>query len=70
MEITNKSTIGEIVADDFRAAAIFSKYNIGFCCKGHRTIAEVCKKRDVTESFLIEELQDAKNSPANQSFDL
>lgn len=69
MEITNKSTIGEIVADDFRAAAIFSKYNIDFCCKGHRTIAEVCKKRDVTESFLIEELQDAKNSPANQSFD-
>jgi regulator of cell morphogenesis and NO signaling len=66
---TNKTTIGEIAADDYRAAAIFSKYNIDFCCKGHRTLKEVCKKRGIEESLLIDELDRAKNNSANQSFD-
>ena len=37
MDFKNK-TIGEIVADDFRTAAIFKKYGIDFCCRGGRTI--------------------------------
>ncbi|PXY40652.1 iron-sulfur cluster repair di-iron protein [Flavobacterium cheongpyeongense] len=69
MKTTNKNTIGEIVADDFRVAAIFSKYSIDFCCKGHRTLKEVCKKRGIEESLLIDELDRAKNNSANQSFD-
>lgn len=69
MTTTTKLTIGEIVADDFRAAAIFSKYRIDFCCKGHRTLEEVCKKRDIDPDFLIKELEATKNSLANESFD-
>lgn len=69
MKTTNNTTIGEIVANDFRTAAIFSKYNIDFCCKGHRTLQEVCKKRDIEEYLLIEELDRAQNNSANQSFD-
>ncbi len=68
MKTTNKNTIGEIVADDFRVAAIFSKYSIDFCCKGHRTLKEACKKRGIEESLLIEELDRATNNSANQSF--
>lgn len=69
MKITNKSTIGEIVADDFRTAVIFTKYHIDFCCKGHRTIEEVCKKRDIDEDVLIEYIEAAKRGSENQSFD-
>lgn len=69
MKLSNKSTIGEIVADDFRTAAVFTKYHIDFCCKGHRTIEEVCKKRDIDETILIEYIRDAKRNTANQSFD-
>ena len=69
MKLTSKTTIGEIVADDFRTAAIFTKFHIDFCCKGHRTIEEVCKKRDIKESVLIEHIEKAKTSSANQSFD-
>lgn len=68
MKTTNKTTIGEIVANDFRTAAIFSKYSIDFCFKGHRTLKEVCKKRGIEESLLIDELDRAKNNSANQSF--
>lgn len=69
MKTTNKTTIGEIAADDFRTAAIFSKYSIDFCYKGHRTLKEACKKRGIEESLLIEELDRATNNSANQSFD-
>ncbi|MBZ4037613.1 iron-sulfur cluster repair di-iron protein [Flavobacterium sp. 17A] len=69
MKLSNKSTIGEIVADDFRTAAVFTKYHIDFCCKGYRTIQEVCKKRDIDEIVLIEYIRDAKRNTANQSFD-
>lgn len=69
MNLTNKSTIGEIVADDFRTAAVFTKYYIDFCCKGYRTIEEVCRKRDIDENVLIEYIRDAKKSTVNQSFD-
>jgi regulator of cell morphogenesis and NO signaling len=68
MKTTNKTTIGEIAADDFRTAAIFSKYSIDFCYKGHRTLKEACKKRGIEESLLIEELDRATNNSANQSF--
>jgi len=55
MDFKNK-TIGEIVADDFRTAAIFKKYEIDFCCRGGRTIEEACEKKKESEKELIEEL--------------
>lgn len=56
MSLENK-TIGEIVADDFRAAAVFKKYGIDFCCKGGRTISEACEKKDVNQERLINDLK-------------
>lgn len=64
MEIIENTTIGEFVAKDYRTAAVFSKYGIDFCCKGHRTIEEVCNKKKINEIHLIEELNavlDTKN---------
>ena len=42
MKLLEKMTIGEYVATDFRIAALFSNYNIDFCCKGNKTLSEVC----------------------------
>lgn len=64
METLEKNTIGDFVARDFRTAAIFSKYGIDFCCKGHRTIEEVCSLKSINEVDLLEELNtvmDTKN---------
>ena len=59
MNTTVTQTIGEIVAKDFRAASVFSKYKIDFCCKGDRTIEEVCEKKSINVDELNEKLQEA-----------
>jgi regulator of cell morphogenesis and NO signaling len=52
MEIKDK-TIGGIVAEDFRTAAVFKKYGIDFCCKGNRSIEEVCAvKKKIQKIFM------------------
>ena len=36
-------TIGEIVATDFRTAAVFEQFGIDFCCGGRRLFADACR---------------------------
>jgi regulator of cell morphogenesis and NO signaling len=36
-------TVGELVAADFRAAAVFEQFGIDFCCSGRRTLDEACR---------------------------
>jgi len=56
MTLQEMTTIGDFVAKDYRTAGIFTKYGIDFCCKGQRTIDEVCKKMDLNEPQLLSEL--------------
>jgi len=59
MENNLKQTVGEIVAKDFRTAAVFSKYGIDFCCRGDELLDEVCKKQSVDRTKLQNELEEA-----------
>ncbi len=54
--ITKEQTIGEIVAEDFRAAAVFKKFGIDFCCKGNRNIEEACSIKNIEPSKVYEAL--------------
>jgi regulator of cell morphogenesis and NO signaling len=60
MTITEKSVIGQLVAEDYRMAEVFSKHHIDFCCKGGQTISEVCEKKDINSAALITALNDVK----------
>lgn len=42
-ETFERTTVGELVATDFRAAAVFEQFGIDFCCGGKRTVAEACE---------------------------
>ena len=66
MSITTNKTIGEIVADDFRTAAIFKKHGIDFCCKGGRTIDEACENKGVAKDNLIHELEALPKGNTNE----
>ena len=48
--------IGELVAQDYRAASVFKKYGIDFCCQGNRTIEEACEKKNIDTKKVLEDL--------------
>lgn len=56
MDINSQSIVGKIVAENYKAASIFKKYSIDFCCNGNRTIADACSKKQIDENRLIDEL--------------
>lgn len=57
MDFTVKNTIGEVVATDYRAASVFNKHSIDFCCNGNRSIEDVCKEKNIDTHQLLEELK-------------
>jgi regulator of cell morphogenesis and NO signaling len=59
---TKTDHIGEIVAKDFRTAAIFKKHGIDFCCKGGRTIEEACSSKKIEVHSIYTEIE---NLPKN-----
>ena len=72
MEVLNKNSekqIGQFVAEDFRTAAVFSNYGIDFCCKGNRTLGEVCVKKGLETTEVLGKLNAVVNSKTNQSID-
>ncbi|WP_452220501.1 iron-sulfur cluster repair di-iron protein [Lacinutrix salivirga] len=72
METLQKDTqkqIGQYVAEDFRTAAIFSKYKIDFCCNGNRSVAEACNKKGIDSNKLVQELDAVLSTTTNQSID-
>lgn len=72
MEITNKNTskkIGAYVAQDYRTAAIFTKYKIDFCCNGNRSIEEACNKKNLDSNILLQELEQVLQAKNNETID-
>ncbi|HEU5292109.1 MAG TPA: iron-sulfur cluster repair di-iron protein [Cyclobacteriaceae bacterium] len=53
----NKTSIGELVSQDWRKAEVFKKYGIDFCCGGKRTVAEACGKKGIDPALVEAELQ-------------
>ncbi|WP_019537900.1 iron-sulfur cluster repair di-iron protein [Proteiniphilum acetatigenes] len=61
MDINSQSIVGKIVAENYKAASVFKKYNIDFCCSGNRTIADACSKKQIDEKRLLDELSEVIN---------
>lgn len=39
--------VGDIVAEDYRRAAVFERLGIDFCCGGRQTLRAACRERDL-----------------------
>lgn len=59
---TVEKTIGEIVADDFRSAAVFKKYGIDFCCKGNRSIEDACEAKKINPEDIYRDLENVAST--------
>jgi len=43
-EVWSERTVGEVVAEDYRRAAIFKAFGIDFCCGGGRSVRSACEQ--------------------------
>jgi regulator of cell morphogenesis and NO signaling len=49
-------TIGDIVAANYRAAAVFERHGLDFCCGGRASLAEACRQRNADVGVVVAEL--------------
>jgi len=75
MTPTLDMTIRDIVAGDFRAAAVFQRRGIDFCCRGDRSIEDACRKSGTSAEEVLRDLNEVTASardggPRFNSWDL
>ena len=58
-EISRKSLVSDIVAQDYRTAGVFRKHGIGYCCGGKWPMEMACEMRGIDADKLQAELQAA-----------
>lgn len=69
MNITEKSNVGSLVANDYRLAGVFKNYNIDFCCNGNRTIQDACLQGGIQSPELVRELITTGEAPGKSAND-
>ena len=57
MNITKQKTVADVVTENIKAAHIFKKYGIDFCCGGGITLEKACLKNEVDYTQLQKELE-------------
>ena len=57
MTATTDTTIRDIVANDYRAADVFQRHGIDFCCGGDRTVKDACAAKGLAPAALLAELE-------------
>ena len=69
MIIKPETTIGEIVAKNYKYASIFQKLQIDFCCNGQVTLQEACQQNDLNFEEIKEALIEVKNDYTHELAD-
>lgn len=60
MENIKNKSVGDIVAEDYRAAGVFENHKIDFCCNGGRSLADVATEKGLDTNVLVEEIKKAR----------
>ena len=61
-----QKSLAEIVKEDHRAATVFEKYHLDFCCKGKRTLADACTEKGISIEAISEELEKSSEIPTTK----
>ena len=62
-------TLAQIVNSNHKAASVFEKYHLDFCCKGKRSLAQACDEQQLTLSEVTGELQEVFSKTGNGIID-
>jgi len=56
LENIEQKTLSEIVTTDFRAAAIFEKYGLDFCCHGKKPLLDAASEKQISTETMLADL--------------
>jgi len=57
-----EQTLASIVTQYHQTVPVLEKYNLDFCCKGKRTLAEACTEKGLSIEEIMEELEVSSNT--------
>ena len=69
MKVQSSQNIGELVAQDYRAASVFRKYGIDFCCQDNRTIDDACTAKEVDVENVLNDINAIGNASSSAGID-
>ncbi len=61
------TTIGEIVAADYRTAKVFEAHGIDFCCGGKVALSTICREKGLDPALLLREVETLKSEQIDRS---
>jgi regulator of cell morphogenesis and NO signaling len=67
MTTLQERTVADVVTENIKAAHVFKKYGIDFCCGGGVSITRACEKAKVDPAILLAELVNLNNAPDRAS---
>ena len=62
MLVKEENKVAEVVVNNIKAAHIFKKYGIDFCCGGDITLEKACKKNKANFTALKAEIEALDNN--------
>ena len=65
-EIYRETAVGDVVARNPRAATVFSRYGIDFCCGGRRTIEDACVGAHLDPDRVVADLRAVTDFAASE----
>lgn len=60
-------SLAQIVNSNHKAASVFEKYHLDFCCKGKRSLEQACMEQQLTVSQITGELENIFGNDSNTS---
>src|SRR5262245_1043790 len=63
LRFDTSTTLGEIVAADHRAAGVFDRFGLDFCCGGKRALADACTAARLDPGAVAAELSTLSATP-------
>lgn len=61
-----EQTLASIVTGNHQAVPVLEKYNLDFCCKGKRTLAQACAEKGIKIESITEELRSLTEAAGKQ----
>jgi regulator of cell morphogenesis and NO signaling len=68
LQIKSQTPVGNVVAANFKAAAVLSTLDIDFCCNGGMSLEAACKKKGLDVDEVIYKLNKALAQPPEKNY--